>query len=377
MNINSGKILFLGFLIYLLCVSNPLMGQDTYYPSKTWRYSSPALRNMNGEKLDQLTGFLDSYYSDALLIIKDGFIVKEKYWGEFSPKSYHDIASCTKSFTSATIGYAIAEGKIVGVEQYISDFFPQVQDPEIRIKHALTMTLPKKCKRNVKATSNWLTAALECPLASRPGEVFQYNDIAPMIAGGVLQKAVGSSIESYFEKNIAEAIGMDKVYWWSDPAGNTAPMGLAKSTIYDCARIGYLYLNKGNWQGKQVLPEKWIAHTSLGTKANPHYGFFWWNIHDRVAVPHDTYYAYGRWGQFIVIIPSLDIVMVYFSNGRKALPPEGAKGDAWFLLEDQIHPVFGKIETEQRSDANTKLKPDNPHLNMLPLLVDKLVESCW
>lgn len=247
----------------------------------------------------------------------------------------------------------------------------------MKIKHALTMTLPKRGSCNIKKTANWLSTALQCPLASEPGVAFQYNDIAPMIAGGVLQKAVGTTIENYFEKNIAADIGMDKVYWWSDSARNTAPMGLAKAKIYDCARIGYLYLNRGVWKGRQVIPKEWISQTVLGTEANPHYGFFWWNMHNRINVPHDTYFAYGRLGQFIVVIPSMDMVVVYFSNGRKADPPKGTKGDAWFLLEDQIHPVYGKIDTEDRLDANTKLKPKDPHLTMLPALVEKIVQSCW
>ncbi|NND07024.1 MAG: hypothetical protein HKN87_11650 [Saprospiraceae bacterium] len=119
-------------------------------------------------------------------------------------------------------------------------------------------------------------------------------------------------------RRILPTFSIWKVYSWSDQGDNSAPMGLAKAKIYNCARIGYLYLNIGMWKGQQVIPKEWISQTTLGTPANPHYGFFWWNMHDRITVPHDTYFTYGRWGQFIVIISSLAMVVVHSFQWSKS-----------------------------------------------------------
>lgn len=117
-----------GIIFSLLQLTNFSWSQDPYLKGETWRYSTPAKQNMNEEKLEDVIKYLNNYYSDALLIIKDGAIVKEKYWGEFTVNSYHDIASCTKSLTNAAIGHAIAENEIAGIEQYVLDYFPQVQE---------------------------------------------------------------------------------------------------------------------------------------------------------------------------------------------------------------------------------------------------------
>jgi CubicO group peptidase (beta-lactamase class C family) len=319
--------------------------EGVYWPTKEWRAAKPEEVGMNSQKLAKaIESAADPQYkTDGVAIIKNGYIVAEAYLGAFQKDTKHDSYSLSKSFTSALVGIAIDKGLISGVDEKLCQYFDEWRCDDdtrnkISIRHALTLTTGLKWHEdwvNIDPDTNdtikmiysqkFLEYMLNREAIHEPGEVFTYSTGDPMLMSGVISKATGMSALGFARENLFQHIGISSVQWDSDSQGYTATFAMLHLTVRDYAKFGYLYLNKGKWEDKQIVSEEWV---NMSTRTDPSvrmwkaYGYLWHvNLPLRLGardsnIPADGYMAEGVLGQNIIIIPSKDLVIVKVANSE-------------------------------------------------------------
>jgi len=306
-----------------------------YWPTNEWRNSTPEEQGLDSNTLNSIDDVIneDDIELHSVIIIKNGYIVYEKYYSYWTQYMAHTIQSCTKSFMSALIGIAIDQGYIDNVSQPILDFFPNYtidnwdeRKENITLFHLLTMSsglefhevdIPYEEPENdlfamYRSDDMW-EYVLDRPMEYDPGEHWSYNSGGIELLGGVIEKTTGYSIVDFAEEFLFNQIGIDYYSWWRVPAsGQYGCSGGLSLKSRDMARFGYLYLNEGNWNGTQVVSSAWVNVSTqmyFDTESWYQYGYTWW------GVPGYSFYeATGHYEQKIFVIPEEDIVVVFTGN---------------------------------------------------------------
>jgi len=263
-------------------------------------------------------------FNDSVLVLRKGELVYERYARGWDKDTPHQMFSVTKSVLSALVGIAIQDKKLKGVGQKVIEFYPgakiapgQESKRDMTIEHLLTQSsgLPGDSDNESNAVIWWEAgdsgrAAFEFPQVAAPGERFSYSSGPGMqTLAGLLTRAVGENLFEYAKRKLFGPLGMASVRWDAAADGvNYGGFGLSM-TPRDMLRFGYLYLNKGSWNGKQILPEWYVAASAPPSPRNEEYGYLFWNYSKRS--PEDgSFEASGSFGQFICILPEEDTVMV-------------------------------------------------------------------
>ena len=270
-----------------------------YWPTKGWKTSIPEKQGMDSAKLLIAEEFIQNRLPDAysLLVVKNGYLVFEKYYSRGSREKYTVVHSVTKSFTSALIGIALDKGYLNSVDQKLVDFFPEYitdeSDPmkkEISIRHLLTMSAGFKWNdrgpsmRNWYLSSNWVKSAIQLPQENTPGDIFNYNSSTSHLLSAILSKSSEISTLDFAKQYLFEPLGIQSAYWHQDQQGyHIGGFGLGLSAR-DLAKLGFLYLNNGYWNGRNIVSESWVNEsTSQQIQAVSHpiygkigYGYQWW-----------------------------------------------------------------------------------------------------
>ena len=296
-----------------------------YWPTTAWKESIPEKQGMDSQRLSELPQHIEEKLAHirSFLIVRHGYLVFEKYYQGCEQNDYHEVASVTKSFTSALVGIALKGEYLKSLDQKMMDFFPDYATSDIvniTLGHLLTMTsgfrwndinFPRWTR-----SDNWIKFAVERPIVNEPGEKFNYDTPAAHLLSGILAKATGISTLKFASKYLFEPLGIAQPQWSTDPQGyNTGGHGAAFRSR-DLAKFGYLYLNNGMWDGKQVISSNFVQTSTQkqnegGFPENEHYGYLWWVT---TVEGHHAYFAGGFGGQFIYIVPELDLVVVITSN---------------------------------------------------------------
>ena len=314
-------------------------------PEKTddgWETSSLSTENVNSKKineliLDILNGKFKNIYS--ILLVKNGKVILEEYFYGYNRDSIFDLQSALKSVVSILVGIAIDQQMISSLDQKVYDFYPEFkktnwveQKNNITIKHALTMTaglewdqLTSDVSRNDGAklwqSKNRLRYLMEKKLVEPPGTKFNYSSGLSILLGGIIKETTGNYCYQFAEKNLFQPLSISNYQWdlgqWRIDVGGT--VGKLFLNPRDMAKIGYLMLKEGNWHGKQIVSRQWAIEST-----KPHitddlfgagYGYQWW-CGNEVINGHniDAYYAAGHGGQYIFIVPKLDLVAAFTSK---------------------------------------------------------------
>jgi len=340
------KLIFciLAFFLFAFVTENVLGEQSKerkYWPTTGWKTSIPEKQGMDSAKLLIADEFIQNRLSDAfsLLVVKNGYLVIEKYYSWGSREKYAVVHSVTKSFTSALIGIALDKGYLYSVDQKLVDFFPEYitdeSDPmkkEISLRHLLTMSAGFKWNdrgpsmRKWYLSSDWVKSAIQLPQGNTPGDIFNYNSSTSHLLSAILSKSSETSTLDFAKKYLFEPLGIQSAYWRQDPQGYyIGGFGLGLSAR-DLAKLGFLYLNNGYWNGRNIVSESWVNEsTSQQIQAVSHplygefqYGYQWWV---KKVDGCKSYRAWGRRGQFIVVVPELDLVIAVTSNPGQSHPP--------------------------------------------------------
>jgi CubicO group peptidase (beta-lactamase class C family) len=310
-----------------------------------WEIASPASENLDPELIAALLarvrggGYRNIH---GVLLVKNGKLVVEEYFAghdsegrrqTFDRDTLHEIHSATKSVNALLIGIAIDQRLIGdGVDQEISTFFPEYADVfagggkgEIRLKHCLSMTaglswdewaLPYTDSRNdhvaMNASADPIRYVLERDLVAEPGTRFVYSSGVAIVLGEVVHKVSGLRADEFAERNLFAPLGIREYRWQRYPNQVVQTGGGLSLRPRDMAKIGSLVLNGGRWRGKQIVSEEWVRESTRQHAPDREYGFQWWL--GRIGEPDRAVAAYGaqgRGGQFIIVLPALEMVAVF------------------------------------------------------------------
>jgi CubicO group peptidase (beta-lactamase class C family) len=275
--------------------------------------------------------FLEEYGTHSLIVIRNDSILYEKYFNGYKPSDIQTVFSVTKAFAAALTGIAIEEGYIKSKEQLVSDFIPEFKDKDregMTINHLLQMTsgvAEKDHKNFVKLLGFYYCKdqSAKCEklkMRFEPGTAFQYSSMTTQILGICVERATGKKFAEYLQEKIWQPLGMEyDALVALDEAGMAKQFGGLAMNPIDMAKFGRLYLNKGNWNGTQIIAEAWIQatqtrDTTQGRDAS--YSHCWWldtypleNVFDK-----DDLFAGGFRGQIIYVNPDNNTIIIRTGN---------------------------------------------------------------
>ncbi len=286
-------------MYYLLCVFlflSPLLGQDA----------------INQEKLSDLLALCDSTRADEISIHHKGELIT--HWRRDTACTDRDFntSSMVKSWTGLVVGIMIDRGDFTSVDDRICDYLPDWEAGcrnNITLKDLLTMSagLYRKGPRGILSKHDMDAYALQVEPDTVPGIKFSYSNESVQLLGMAIEAATGKSAQDVFQEVLFEPLGMDSTQLVTDDTGNYVTYGGAQTTVQDAARIGRLVLDKGVWNGKQIVSESWIKTSTQPSAYAPYYGYLWWLD---TQSEHPNIAAMGDFGKLTIIFPTLDLVFV-------------------------------------------------------------------
>jgi len=339
------RFLFLVMLVvlFLTACAFPNLTDEIFSDSQTG--AEPENQLISDKILvDRLIWLHESTTLTSFIIAQNDTIVFEKYYNGFDQTQSTNIQSVTKSVISALVGIAIREGYIKGVDQKLSEFFPayfpREDDPlknDLTLRHLLTMSAGFKWESDEPMyRSDPVGAILSQPLETGPGKSFHYNSGLPHILSILIAQESGMSTREFAEGYLFDPLDIS-IAQWKDVNGVNNGCCELWLTPRDLVQIGLLYLHRGEWNGEQVIPKEWTLESTqfhIETDDKKGYGYYWWltTISD-----HDSFSALGWGGQFIHVIPDLNLVIVGTKNLSEQPDPDPY---ATKIIEDVIIPSF-------------------------------------
>jgi len=313
--------------------------QGAYWPTEAWRTCDPNEVGMDPKKLKELNAevrlLLEMHIDfQSIVVVKDGYIVAEQYYSDdYGQDDLHRIYSCTKSLTSAMIGIALDKGLIGSVDDKMTDYYqdhefqnPSADKEDITLHHLLTMSAglewyeleyPYGDDRN--SFRQWaddgykVGFVLDQPTTAAPGDEYSYNTGASHVLSAIVQKSTGIRADSFALENIFTPLGIDEYYWPTSDEGVAFGGSGVRLTPRDMAKFGYLYLMNGEWDGDQIVAESWVEvsqqkHMARKYIPDNYYGYQFW------VSDYGLYSAVGFEGQWIMIVPEHELVVVFNNN---------------------------------------------------------------
>lgn len=334
-----------------------------------WQTSTPEEQGMDSELLAEALDFLaeqEDYEVHSLLIVRNGYIVTDAYFYPFAEETKHNTFSVTKSIMATLIGIALDQGYIESIEQPVLEFFSErsvanldASKQAMTLKDLLTMqtgfdfiSKPEDTLQEMMLTSDdWVQFTLDLPMQEEPGTFFAYCSPGSHLLSAIIQQISGMSTLDFASEYLFGPLGISDVGWPSDPQGITHGWSDLHLSPHDMAKIGYLYLNNGSWNGQQIVSKEWVtaairAHIDFGnnrgyygSQENDHgYGYQWW-------IMPEYYSAIGHGGQYIIVSPDRNLVVVLTGGG-------GITGVVEEVLSSYVFPAV-------KSDEPLPANPDS------------------
>lgn len=294
----------------------------------------------------------------SFMLVRHGHVVAEAWWKPESAEKPHVLWSLSKSFTSTAVGLAVAEGKL-SIDDPVLKFFPEDAPSDVsanlkamRVRDLLTMSTGHADEVSFRNESAWINSFLAHPVPHKPGTHFLYNTPATFMLSAIVQNVTGQTVVDYLQPRLFEPLGIEPPTWDANPQGiSTGGYGLYLRTE-DIAKFGQLYLQKGQWQGKQLVPSEWIEQATSKQFSNGSdptkdwdqgYGFQFWRCR------HDAYRGDGKDGQFCIVLPKLDAVIAITAN-------TGDMQAELNLVWDKLLPAFHDKPLPEDASGIAKLK---------------------
>jgi CubicO group peptidase (beta-lactamase class C family) len=297
---------------------------------------------------------------NSVMVVRHGHVIVEGWWAPYDAKSPHQLFSLSKSFTSTAVGLAVAEGKL-SVDDEVLKFFPEDAPKEpsgnlksMRVSDLLRMSTGHQQEPGRKGDEPWTETFLNQPVPFKPGTHFLYNTSATYMLSAIVQKVTGQTVLEYLKPRLFEPLGIENPTWEVSPQGVSAGgFGLNVRTE-DIAKFGQLYLQKGQWNGKQLVPATWVeAATARQTSngSNPRsdwdqgYGYQFWRC------THNAYRGDGAFGQYCVVMPEQDAVLV-ITSGVKDM--QAVLNLAWRHLLPAMKPSPTAMQADPEGDRKLR-----------------------
>lgn len=296
-----------------------------YWPTAGWKSSAPSAQGVDSAMLDSALTMFGKTGAEvyAVVVTRHGYIVGERYYHDRDSTERFDMRSATKTVVSMLTGIAIDRKAIHGIDEHVSTYFPEffasdtdAQKKNITVRHLLTMTSGLYWEEGhgseiLNYQRSWPVAILSQRMISQPGARFNYTSGGAHLLSTILTRATHESTVAFANEALFGKLGfqLPLLDWSTDPQGvNVGGAGL-KLRAREMAKLGYLYLNGGCWDGVPIVSAKWVAQStkkwSDPGKNTAGYGFMWWLSK---AVP-GAYTAIGAGGQYIFVDPQRDAVI--------------------------------------------------------------------
>ena len=337
--------------------------ERAYWPTEDWQTTDPVMHNIDTAKLEQANDFAENdHLTRALLVVKDGYLVYENYYGDGGINQSTNLWSVTKSVVSALVGITLDQGDIQSTSQLMQDLMPEYQQfNEITLHHVLTMTTGLNWNESGPLwvdwilSPDWVAHALSRGHFDDPGNQFYYSSGNSQFLTALVNERTGRDPGQFAKEFLFDPLGIPfeifdsevpntnwldykkPLYqsWHENPKGiETAGFGLFL-TARDMAKFGYLFLNRGKWNGQTIISEDWVIKSikdyEKGINDRYSYGYHWWLT---FVDGHPSFLASGFGGQIIGIVPSLDLVVVLKYEADNPVHPEsGTSHDDMYLFE--------------------------------------------
>lgn len=281
--------------------------------------ATPESQGVSSEKLIHLLSNLSaSPYTDMhhFLVLRHGNVICDCSFAPYRSGIWHISHSMCKSITSMAIGLLIDEGKL-SLDENIYNIFPgkvnpliKIFRPEVTVRHLLTMTSGVTFNESgIVSGNDWLESYLNAPVSEKPGTKFQYNSLNSYVLSAIITERTGMPMDEYLKPRLFEPLGITDYLWEKCPRGITkGGWGLFMHTE-DMAKLGQLYLNKGKWNGKQIIPESW-AEASVTKKVDSIEGTYGYGYQLWMEERPGSFEYNGMLGQNVLIYPDVDMVIV-------------------------------------------------------------------
>jgi CubicO group peptidase (beta-lactamase class C family) len=386
------------------------------WPTEGWSVSTPEAQGMESAPLVRMMERYEKERAaaakrgediaiDSITVVRNGVVVADLYPNPLFEKDQpHIIHSCTKSVVSALVGIAIEQGHIESVDVPVLDFFADKdlenvdeRKKNLTLRHLLAMQTGLDTQDSylfawrglykMLDSEDWVQHALSLPMDAEPGTRFDYSNISSFLLSAVLTRATGQDTLSFAREHLFAPLGISDVRWETSPDGIHTGWARMWLKPHDMAKLGLLYLQKGRWEAKQVVPARWVEE-STRAQANPKayryfaaedggtdyttstgywvfanlfrpfsdgYGYQWW------LDGEGMYTALGHQGQFITVVPEKNLVVVFTGKligGASMLPPK--------LVSDFIVPaVVSDVSLPPNDCAEQHLAAVSTHRNRL------------
>lgn len=271
----------------------------------------------------------------GIKVTKDDELIGEWY---YEPECRRNVYSATKSFTSCAVGFAVQEG-LLSLDEKLTDAFredlPDVVDENLQqatVRDLLTMCLGQEEahlmgeQRPFYQEDDWVKMSLAIPFKFKPGTHFVYNNVGPYLAGILVQRRSGCDLISYLTPRLFDHLEIKRPMWETDPLGRSFGAGGLFLTLSELHKFGLFYLDKGKWNGRQLLSERWIEESTKAADS-PEYGYLFWRGE------YNSYRADGKYCQISMVLPDKNAVVSVVSECRDG---EGFKRAVYDLVCAQL-----------------------------------------
>jgi hypothetical protein len=299
-----------------------------------WPAVPPERHNMDAEVLEgaRTYAFAPTRNTQGVVVVRHGDIVAEWYAQDRDQHSWATSWSIAKSFASALVGIAIDEGHIPSVDVPMTHYYPEWEGTPretMTLEHVLTMSSGLDWSESYSPTdaqtsnviqmvaqeADQLAYARSIESDAIPGTRFRYSSGDSMLLSGVIAQATGMPADEYAQEKLFDPLGIDQIEQWRDAAGNTLTYCCIDTTTRGFARFGQLYLQEGRWGDEQIVPASWVAASTAPAATSTGYGYQWWLSSVR-GIPY--FQARGHDGQYLYVVPSLDLVVARNGTYNKA-----------------------------------------------------------
>lgn len=272
----------------------------------------------------------------SILIAKNNRLVLEAYFDGWHRGRKQDMRSASKSFVSAVMGIALDKGVVESIDEKILNFFPEYDSylewddrkEDMTIRDFLRMRTGLSCndwidyspghQEKMYVTDDWIKFVLDLPVMNEPGERFSYCSGAPIVLSAIINKTSGTTNFQFADENLFAPLGITDYAWEYMPPRPNYAGGQLHMRSRDALKFGLLFLNNGIWNGKRVIPEKWVEESTKADGAVPGqrqgvgYGYLWWTTSWTIEGSEiSAYYANGNGGQVMYVLKDLNMVVLF------------------------------------------------------------------
>jgi len=325
--------------------------------------STPEAQGMSSDAVREFVEAADKVNTvHSIMVLRHGNVIAEAWWKPEAADKPHVLNSLTKSFNSTAVGLAIEDGKF-SLDDHVLKFFPDdaPADPSdnlkaMTVRDLLTMTGGHDTEPKSGPGGPSVKQFFAHPVMHKPGTHFQYNSMGSYVLSAIVTKTTGKTSAQFLKPRLFEPLGIENPQWPTSPEGNSIGGGGLKLCTEDVAKLGQLYLQKGKWNGKQLIPQKWVeqatslkvpndqeSHSKIGIDWRQGYCFQFWRC------THNAFRGDGAGGQLMVVIPDKDAVIVYTSDTGNF---QGEMNAIW----DKLYPAFQDKALPDDASAQEKVK---------------------